>query len=134
MANGIDRQEDVRDGRLADPKRKNQRQRDSSRGRDTSRPGRFPFQEAQIMLIDSHPNPKQVLVSTEESTYHPVQSTCVHHRDLPEIRAEGETPGDAAALLAKRLTWALENAGGDWRRTQLEVAIEDVKAFLDQER
>jgi len=86
------------------------------------------------MLIDSHPNPKQVIVSTEESTYHPVQATCVYHRDLPEIRAEGETPGDAAALLAKRLTWALDNAGGDWRRTQLEAAIEDVKAFVDQER
>ena len=59
-------------------------------------------------------------------------ATQVHHRDFPEIRAEGETPEDAAAHLANQLTRALDSALTDWRRETIEQAIADVQAFVDQ--
>jgi hypothetical protein len=85
------------------------------------------------MLTELYPNPNQVIVSTEEWACCPVPSTCAHHRDFPEIRAEGATPWSAAAILADRLTSARDCAGGGWRRAQIEHAIEDVKAFVAQE-
>ena len=83
------------------------------------------------MLTDTHPNPRQVIVGTENCC-HPVQSLCAHHRDFPEIRGEGETDLGAAEKLTERLTLALDGAGSDWHRAQIEYAIEDVKAFVER--
>ena len=57
----------------------------------------------------------------------------VHHRDFPEIRAEGETPCVAASHLANQLTRALDSALTQWRRETIEQAIADVKAFVERE-
>ena len=57
-------------------------------------------------------------------------STRVHHRDFPEIRAEGETPAVAATHLVNQLTRALDSALTAWRRETIEHAIADVQAFV----
>jgi hypothetical protein len=55
---------------------------------------------------------------------------CVHHRDFPEIRSEGESPTVAATHLSNQLTRALDSALTTWRRETIEQAIEDVRAFV----
>ncbi len=57
----------------------------------------------------------------------------VHHRDFPEIRAEGGSPQEAASYLINQLTRALDSALTDWRRDRVNEAIADVKAFVDQQ-
>ena len=57
----------------------------------------------------------------------------VHHRDFPEIRAEGGSPKQAATLLIHQLTRALDSALIDWRRDRVNAAIADVQTFVDQE-
>ncbi|WP_169975281.1 hypothetical protein [Tautonia rosea] len=56
----------------------------------------------------------------------------VHHRDFPEIRAEGDNPADAASQLVNHLTRALDSALTDWRRKSIELAIADVKSYAEQ--
>lgn len=58
--------------------------------------------------------------------------TQVHHRDFPEIRAEGETPAAAAAHLVNHLTRTLDSALTTWRRDQIQQAIADVQDFQKQ--
>ena len=57
------------------------------------------------------------------------QAVLVHHRDFPEIRAEGETVEAAATNLTNQLTRALDSALTKWRRDAIEQAIVEVKAF-----
>lgn len=59
-------------------------------------------------------------------------ATSVHHREFPEIRAEGPTPREAAAHLANVLSLTLDTALTDWRRQTLGQALADVKAYLAQ--
>jgi hypothetical protein len=54
----------------------------------------------------------------------------VYHRDLPEIRADGETPKVAATHLVNHLTRALDSALTNWRRQTLNLAIADVQVFI----
>jgi hypothetical protein len=56
-------------------------------------------------------------------------TTSVHHRDFPEVRADGETPEVAAAHLANQLSRALDSALTPWRRQTIEKAIAEVQAF-----
>jgi hypothetical protein len=56
-------------------------------------------------------------------------ASLVHHRDFPEIRAEGETPAVAASNLANHLTRALDSALTKWRRDAIEQAIAEVQEF-----
>lgn len=56
----------------------------------------------------------------------------VHHRDFPEICAEGRTSREAAAHLVNRLVLALDTALTNWRRETLGRAVADVQAYLDQ--
>lgn len=57
------------------------------------------------------------------------QSIQVHHRDFPEIRAEGNSPSAAASNLANHLTRALDSALTKWRRDAIQQAIDEVQAF-----
>jgi hypothetical protein len=59
-------------------------------------------------------------------------TTFVHHRDFPEIRAEGASPKEAASHLVNKLVCALDSALTDWRRETVDHAIADVKAFVAQ--
>ena len=74
--------------------------------------------------------PSRVIVTISASS----SATCVHHRDFPEIRAEGSSPKEAAAHLVNQLTRALDSALTDWRRDRVNEAIADVQAFVTQER
>jgi hypothetical protein len=56
-------------------------------------------------------------------------TTQVHHRDFPEIRAEGESPAVAARHLSNQLARALDSALTNWRRETIQQAIADVQAF-----
>ena len=56
-------------------------------------------------------------------------SVQVHHQDFPEIRAQGESPADAAGHLANQLSRALDSALTHWRRESIQAAIADVEAF-----
>ena len=77
-------------------------------------------------------NPNQVIVMTEESPILQVHASSVHHRDFPEVHAEGRSPEDAAARLADLLSQGLESAPSQWRREILERAIADVRAFAER--
>ncbi len=75
-------------------------------------------------------DPGKVIVTIGEGS----STARVHHRDFPEIRAEGPSPKQAASLLVHQLTRALESALIDWRRDRVNLAIADVQAFVDQEK
>jgi hypothetical protein len=74
-------------------------------------------------------NPSQVIVMTEEPPIHQLHAASVHHRDFPEVHAEGRSPEDAAVRLAELLSQSLDSAPSQWRREILERAIADVRAF-----
>ena len=67
----------------------------------------------------------RVIVTTGSTA----QAVLIHHRDFPEIRAEGETPSVAATNLANHLTRALDSALTKWRRDAIEKAISEVQGF-----
>jgi len=74
-------------------------------------------------------NLKRVIVTMSASA----TTAVVHHRDFPEIRAEGGSPKEAASHLVNKLACTLDTALTDWRRETLDHAIADVKAFVEQE-
>jgi hypothetical protein len=84
------------------------------------------------MLSVRHPNPSEVIVSTEGCACQLIKSLCAHHRAIPEIRGEGETPRGAADKLIAGLLLALDYASDDWHRSYIECAIEDIRAFIEQ--
>jgi hypothetical protein len=79
-------------------------------------------------------NPSQVIVTTEPHPLHSVPGLSAHHRDFPEVRAEGRSPEEAAAWLAELLSRTLDSVPCDCRREILERAIEDVRAFAERDR
>lgn len=58
------------------------------------------------------------------------QTARVHHRDFPEIMADGGSAEEAATHLANKLACALDTALTDWRRQTLGQAIADVQEYL----
>jgi predicted RNase H-like HicB family nuclease len=72
---------------------------------------------------------EQVVVAPAGPSVIASHTQVAHHRDFPELRGEGETLEDAASRLADLLALTLESAPSDWRRDQIERAIEDVRAF-----
>ena len=72
----------------------------------------------------------RVIVATAPAGH--ANQTQVHHRDFPEIRAEGTDPASAAGQLVNHLTRALDSALTTWRRDQIQQAIADVQDFQKQ--
>jgi hypothetical protein len=58
-------------------------------------------------------------------------TTQVHHRDFPEIRAQGGSAQEAAKQLGNQLTRALDSALTKWRRDTIQKAIDEVRAFAE---
>jgi hypothetical protein len=73
-------------------------------------------------------DPSRVIV-TAASTADAVQ---VHHRDIPELHADGESPETAAENLAQDLAREIEGAAANYRRELLQRALEDVRAFIER--
>ena len=78
-------------------------------------------------------NPRQVIVSDEMLPLIPIHALCVHHRNFPEVRAQGTTREAAALRLVELLSVTLDSAPSGWRRQNVENAIEDVRAFVEGE-
>ena len=75
----------------------------------------------------------QVIVTMEPCVGWSLNTPHAHHSHFPEIRAEGQTPLEAARNLVSKMTCALDSKGpDDWHRVDLEHAIGDVRAFLDK--
>ena len=55
-------------------------------------------------------NPSQVIVSTEDHLCSSIHALAVHHRNFPEIRAEGGSAVDAASRLTQLLSTTLDSA------------------------
>jgi hypothetical protein len=72
---------------------------------------------------------KRVIVTVTGSS----TAASVHHRDFPEIRAEGSSPKEAASHLVNKLACTLDSALTNWRRETIDHAIADVKAFVQHE-
>jgi hypothetical protein len=75
-------------------------------------------------------DPSRVIVNQVPGTFMPQVQT--NHKDFPEIRGEGGSAKESARLLVNHLCQALDTALTDWRRSSIEGAIEDAKAFVEQ--
>jgi len=80
------------------------------------------------------PNHELVIVKVGLCECHAVMATDVHHRDFPEVHAEGADALAAGSQLVNHLTRALDNIGSGYRREAIERAIEDVKEYLQHEQ
>lgn len=58
----------------------------------------------------------------------------VHHRDVPELHADGASPREAAANLAQDLAREIEGVADDHRRGLFGRVLDDVRAFVAQGR
>jgi hypothetical protein len=72
--------------------------------------------------------PSQVIVTTD-FTLHAVQ---VHHRNIPELHADGESPESAAVKLAQELAREIECVADNYHREPFQQALADVRAFIEQ--
>lgn len=79
-------------------------------------------------------NPNQVIVTSDECLCATARVSALHahHRDFPEIRAEGETVEAVTLKLTARLCHELQSVPDQWHRQCIEQAIADVQAFALQ--
>lgn len=56
----------------------------------------------------------------------------IHHRDIPELHADGATPREAADNLARDLSREIECATDHYHRGLFGGVLEDVRAFAAQ--
>jgi hypothetical protein len=75
----------------------------------------------------------RVVVASGVCDCHTIRSTHAHHRDFPEIPAEGESPTHATARLINQLADVVDTTSDRWRREAVERAIADVKTFAEHE-
>ncbi len=78
-------------------------------------------------------NSQRVIVKAGLCECQAVNGFQIHHRDLPEVHAEGATASAAGSQLINQLTRSLDNVGSGYRRDGIEHAIEDVKEYLSHE-
>src|SRR5262249_11998370 len=71
-------------------------------------------------------------VTTEVLTGEAVSTLYAHHRDFPELQAEGETALVAAEKLGDQLLQALEGVSDTWHRESVKQALEDLRAVVAQ--
>lgn len=74
----------------------------------------------------------RLIVCVGRGESHSVATTQIHHRDFPELHAEGESVSEAGIQLSNLLSRELESLESDFHRDSIRQAIEDVKSFLTQ--
>ncbi len=77
-------------------------------------------------------DPHQIIVEAGDALPHACSAVLVHHRDFPEIHAEGLSALEAAGHLLRRLGIALDGTPNHWHRDDLRRAIADLQDFLDR--
>lgn len=78
-------------------------------------------------------NPERVVVTDHACTTCGVEKIAVHHENLPELRVGGPSAAEAAERLARRLKSSLDVVVTPAKRQPVEQAIDDVRAFVEQE-
>ncbi len=73
-----------------------------------------------------------VIVTTDLFVCPLLYTSQVHHREFPEMRAEGATAREGATLLLWQMERAKDGTSDAWHREVLEHAIDDVRAFLQE--
>jgi hypothetical protein len=71
-------------------------------------------------------DPGRVVVTTASTP----DACQVHHRDIPELHADGATPREAAANLAQDLDREIEGVADHHRRELFGRVLDDVRAFV----
>jgi hypothetical protein len=56
----------------------------------------------------------------------------IHHRDIPELHADGATPREAAVNLAQDLAREIDHVADPDRRGAVGKVLEDIQAFAAQ--
>jgi hypothetical protein len=79
-------------------------------------------------LVPMSADSSQVIV-TAGCTAHAVQ---VHHRDIPELNAHGESPKSAALNLAQDLAREFEGVADNYHRGMFRRVLGDVRAFIER--
>jgi hypothetical protein len=69
---------------------------------------------------------------TATSTGATLDAVRVHHRDIPELQADGESAELAAANLVQDLRREIDGVADDLHREPLQRALADVRAFLER--
>ena len=72
-------------------------------------------------------DPSQLVVTTG-FTFHAVQ---VHHRCIPELNADGESPESAAVKLAQNLAREIDSVADNFHREPFQRALADVRALIE---
>jgi hypothetical protein len=73
-------------------------------------------------------DPSRVIVTTGSTA----QAVQVHHRDMPMLHADGESPETAAVNLAQDLAREMEDVVDDDRRQSIHRILADVRAFIER--
>jgi hypothetical protein len=73
-------------------------------------------------------DPSRVIVTTGSTA----QAVQVHHSDLPELHADGESPESAAVNLAQDLAREMEDIVDNDRRQSIQRILADVRAFIER--
>lgn len=62
-----------------------------------------------------------------------VSAVVAYHQNFPEMRTEDASAELAARRLADHLAAALDNISNASRREEVQIAIDDARAFLDRD-
>lgn len=73
----------------------------------------------------------QIIVSEGDCICDAVRTVQVHHREFPEVWGAGCTAEEGTYRLVHMLELFLEGAASDFRRTAIQQALADVRAFKE---
>jgi hypothetical protein len=72
----------------------------------------------------------RLIVSVSQCECRAVMTARIHHRDYPEMEADGATDTEAAANLANLLIRALDSVPYGFHRATLEQALADLQDYV----
>jgi hypothetical protein len=74
-------------------------------------------------------DPDKIIVTTGATA----DAVRVHHHDIPELHADGESPAIAAENLANALTREVDSVSDEHHREALQQALADVRSFVERD-
>ena len=73
--------------------------------------------------------PEPIVISSTLAEDGAIPLVRVHHRDWPEIHAEGESVETAARNLVLQFQKNVDSSTDRWKRKAFEAAMEEVRSF-----